>query len=120
MQTYSGARDLRAVGEARRFVTAAVKAEGCAELASTAALLSSELATNAVIHGDAGFAMRVAWTGEGVRIEVYDDGGGDPVELQADPTSDRGRGLKIVDALSTRWGVAPHPDGIGKTVWFEL
>ena len=29
-----------------------------------------------------------------------------------------GRGLHLVDALATAWGVIPH--AAGKTVWFEL
>uniref|UniRef100_UPI0040401299 ATP-binding protein n=1 Tax=Streptomyces sp. TG1A-60 TaxID=3129111 RepID=UPI0040401299 len=30
-----------------------------------------------------------------------------------------GRGLLIVEAVTDRWGVDPHPDGRGKTVWLE-
>jgi anti-sigma regulatory factor (Ser/Thr protein kinase) len=120
MQYYSGVRDVRAVGDARHFVKGAVLAEGCGELASSAVLLSSEVVTNAVIHGDTGFDVRVSATGDGVRIEVDDDGGGEPVDLQADTTADRGRGLMIVASMSRRWGVEHRGDGMGKTVWFEL
>lgn len=120
MQSFTGARDPRAVAEARDFVAGAVDAEGCTDLARTAALLSSELASNAVMHGDTAFAVRVTAVGDGVRVEVDDEGGGEPVDLQVDADADRGRGLMIVASMSRRWGVDHHRDGVGKTVWFEL
>jgi hypothetical protein len=36
-----------------------------------------------------------------------------------DPSATSGRGLAIVDALSTTWGVKTDR-GVGKTVWFEV
>ena len=40
------------------------------------------------------------------------------------PTALGGRGVALVDALSTRWGVEDHgadaDGGAGKTVWFVL
>jgi hypothetical protein len=35
------------------------------------------------------------------------------------PDEHGGRGVLILDALATSWGVQGHP-GSGKTVWFEL
>jgi hypothetical protein len=34
------------------------------------------------------------------------------------PAATSGRGLSLVDALASEWGVHPSPPG--KTVWFEL
>ncbi len=36
-----------------------------------------------------------------------------------EPTDPSGRGLKIIDMLSARWGVEPEP-AEGKTVWFTI
>jgi serine/threonine-protein kinase RsbW len=119
IQVYRGAQDPRAVGEARRFVFRAVEAEGCERHASTAVLLTSELATNAVLHGDSGFALRVAGTDDGLRVEIDDDSGGVPVGTANDLEAEGGRVLMIVAAMSRRWGVDLR-DGAGKTVWFEL
>jgi len=119
MQSFYGTRDPRSVREARGLVVDAVEAGGCGELAWTASLLTSELATNALIHGDTPFGVRVLRTEAGVRVEVDDDGGGTPVELGVDNTADRGRGLMMVARMARRWGVERHGN-YGKTVWFEL
>ena len=119
MLSFRGTCDPRSVGDARRVVFGAVEASGCADLAWTAALLASELATNALIHGDTPFDLHVIRTDEGVRVEVVDDGGGIPVELGVDHNADRGRGLMMVAKMARRWGVERHGEH-HKTVWFEL
>jgi hypothetical protein len=42
-----------------------------------------------------------------------------PVRQLADPDLERGRGLLIVESLSTRWGTYPGQSG-GKVVWAQL
>src|SRR4051794_33877842 len=80
-------------------------------------LVTSELVTNAVVHGAEGvrFAVRV----DGTRVvgEVIDGGGGFEHEVRQRGAEELGgRGLALVDELTTRWGV--HE---GTThVWFEL
>jgi hypothetical protein len=72
-------------------------------------LVVTELVTNALVHGAGAIRLDVQVTLGGVHGEVVDEGGGF--------TSDRcGRGLRIVDALATDWGVE---DGRSR-VWFEL
>jgi serine/threonine-protein kinase RsbW len=84
-------------------------------------LAASEVVTNAVLHGDGMVTFAVSGQPGVVRVEVTDDGGAVPR-----PRSDRtegdegGRGLLIVDAVATRWGVSPRRPGPGKTVWFEM
>ncbi len=84
-------------------------------------LLSSELLTNAVLHGADGgpvaLALRVSTTA--VRISVSDAAQQAPVVMHSDPSDLHGRGMAIVEAMSQRWGVENHDEG-GKTVWFEL
>ncbi|NTW40464.1 MAG: ATP-binding protein [Cellulomonadaceae bacterium] len=84
-------------------------------------LLSSELLANAVLHGADGGAVgvQVRCTEESLRISVSDGGASTPVVMHNEPSAPNGRGMAIVEAMSTRWGVDEHTDG-GKTVWFEL
>lgn len=86
------------------------------ELRQRAVLVVSELATNAVLHAEAPFVLR-AWRRAGtLRVELEDCS---PVlPTLAGETTMSGRGLRIVEALSSRWGA--RPQGVGKVVWAEL
>jgi serine/threonine-protein kinase RsbW len=88
------------------------------ELVQDAALVASEMVTNAVLHGDSAFRVQVTGDALGVRIAVEDAQVGVVVPRIAEPEALNGRGLVIVDALSTRWGWEPHAGG--KVVWAEL
>lgn len=83
-------------------------------------LLTGELVSNAVVHGPAAGAVRVhvRIDGSTVRVGVRDTGGGTPTVGHPEPTAPSGRGLALVEALSSDWGIQAHPDG--KTVWFEV
>jgi anti-sigma regulatory factor (Ser/Thr protein kinase) len=102
---------VQAPGIARRsladWLTPAVDAD---EL-DAARLLVSELVTNAVVHGRGEITLRATL------VEVIDEGRGFELTVrQLDFASIGGRGLAIVDAESSRWGI--HE---GTThVWFEL
>jgi anti-sigma regulatory factor (Ser/Thr protein kinase) len=84
------------------------------------ALLTSELVTNNVRHAGLGPRQRIRlWaqiTEQTARIEVIDGGAGVDVSVRA-PGAGGGWGLRLVDALADRWGVA-HDHGT--RVWFEL
>lgn len=84
-------------------------------------LLSSELLSNAVLHGAGGQAIgvQVRHTVATVRVAVSDGGDHTPVVLDQDLAAVNGRGMAIVEAMSSRWGIEPRDEG-GKTVWFEL
>lgn len=84
-------------------------------------LLSSELLANAVLHGgeDTGIGVQLVVTERITRVSVSDGSGTSPVVMETDPSALNGRGMAIVEAMSSRWGVEVHEDG-GKTVWFEL
>ncbi|MFI9182545.1 ATP-binding protein [Streptomyces goshikiensis] len=95
------------------------------DLLHTAELVLSELVTNALrapAPSDRQVGVRIAHSSADglLRLEVSDAGSGRP-ELR-DPGSDdeRGRGLRLVDELSHRWGVSARAGGFGKTVWSEL
>ncbi|MFF4565725.1 ATP-binding protein [Streptomyces sp. NPDC001435] len=97
--------------------------------ADTVALVVAELAANAVLHGrvpgrDFELRLRCDRTAGVVRVEVADTHPGrpecpEPRRPGADPAdADGGRGLLLVAAVATRWGVDDR-SGPGKTVWAE-
>jgi anti-sigma regulatory factor (Ser/Thr protein kinase) len=86
--------------------------------AESAQLVASELIMNAVMHGAEPVVVRLS-VEQGVTVlEVYDGGDGTPV-LAPDHAGHTARGLRVVAALCTDWGVVRSPDG-GKTVWCAL
>ncbi|WP_024285779.1 ATP-binding protein [Cellulomonas sp. KRMCY2] len=115
-----GQRQSVAVG--RHWVVAEAVERGVTGMANQVVeLLSSELLANAVLHGTTGTAIGVQIRHDDVvvRVSVSDGGTTEPVVLHNEPTAPNGRGMAIVEAMSTRWGVQAHSGG-GKTVWFEL
>jgi anti-sigma regulatory factor (Ser/Thr protein kinase) len=106
----------KSVGEARMHVRRALEAQP-QDVVDTAELLTSELATNAIRHGASGFELKIEM-GRNIRVEVRDRGTGRPAVVSASPRDPSGRGLGIVQALSSAWGVIPTAEG--KTVWYEL
>ncbi|MEV0681437.1 ATP-binding protein [Actinosynnema sp. NPDC050436] len=108
-----------ASAQARRIVGEAVAAWGVSpDVAEDAALVVTELVSNAVDHASGPVELTVGRTEAGLRIEVADQSPAmpDPRPVQVD--SARGRGLIIVAALSREWGTSPTAGG--KVVWAEL
>lgn len=112
--------DPSAVPAARRFVSQAViDRGGHGPMLDKTQLLVTELTTNAVMHAHSPIRVSVMPEPDHVRVEVRDD---DPRPLCAPrrprPEAESGRGLWLVDALSTTWGI--NHNERGKTVWFEV
>lgn len=113
--------DVRSVPEARHFVTDAVhRWTGPGDLSDTE-LLTTEVVTNAVVHGrtDLDLAVRYDPTTEMITVEVRDHGLEHIHRPEHDQHSTSGRGLSIVDQVADSWGVNEVP-GEGKVVWFAL
>lgn len=104
------------VRSARRFVERHLQDRDLGS--SDAALVVSELAANAVLHATTDFTVRVAVSDSLVRIEVADGSPLLPTPKDHGDGAPTGRGLKIVERLSARWGAEPTADG--KVVWAEL
>jgi anti-sigma regulatory factor (Ser/Thr protein kinase) len=89
-----------------------------------AAHVAAELAANAVLHARVpgrDFRLTLTATAETLRVEVID---ARPERLptphhRASAEEESGRGLTLVAALATRWGVIPGPAPC-KTIWAEL
>lgn len=106
------------VARIRRFAVETTRTAAPGVDADTVALLVSEVATNALVHGAGRVRVRVRPTAHGLRVEVHDEDSTLPSRRQATPMDEGGRGIALVDALSTGWGAERTPDG--KTVWFEV
>lgn len=87
----------------------------------------SEVVTNSIVHTRSGSApdgqvtVRLE-TGDGVvRVEVTDDGSDTSAPIVSEPADDCvcGRGLWLVDRLTTAWGENPDHEA-GQAVWFEI
>jgi anti-sigma regulatory factor (Ser/Thr protein kinase) len=109
------------VTHARHFVASLLAERGPVD---DAALIVSELATNAVRHslsGSAGgwFLVIVGFGHDLVRLEVVDQGGPHVPHLcEVTNQEEGGRGLLLIAACAKDWGVKEWPDG--RTVWAEL
>jgi hypothetical protein len=83
-----------------------------------ATLLTSELVTNAFFHAGGPVAVAVRRVDDRLRVEVSDTSPAAPSTKGYAADAVTGRGLQLVDALSSAWGW--HPASPGKVVWFEL
>jgi anti-sigma regulatory factor (Ser/Thr protein kinase) len=91
--------------EARRIVRWTLEGEA-AEVVEVAELLVSELMTNAIEHGGDHASLVVGVNAGHVHVETLDMSATvDLKPLRAGPSTERGRGLTIVDALASDWGV---------------
>ncbi|MGH9281058.1 MAG: ATP-binding SpoIIE family protein phosphatase, partial [Acidimicrobiales bacterium] len=105
---------------ARRFLAGVLSSWRMPEmLEGDAALLLSELATNAILHARSPFTVIVRYDGEVLRVEVGDGSRSEPyVRLVDASDAPGGRGLMLIDTVASRWGMMPTARG--KRVWFEL
>ena len=107
--------------QVRDWIIGAITRHGCPVDHGDAALVVSELFTNALVHGPAGeqvLAGYCMWPG-GVRIVVCDGGGAGTPQLR-DPGEFEtgGRGLQVVNAVAAAWG--SFRAGHAQAVWCDL
>lgn len=115
--------DTRAPASARRLVRQICPKWQVGDgVEDTAEFVVSELVSNAVEHACAGVGLTLERGPLGLRVAVRDAspvGFPGPMERSTDPLGRiRGRGLELVQSLTTAWGVDVQPDG--NTVWAEI
>jgi CheY-like chemotaxis protein len=115
----SGLDSPASVSRAREFVARTLAEWDAGVDAGDALIVASELVTNAIIHGRTACELQLSITGSAVRIEARDGGGGTPDPMAPTKTGTHGRGLHIIAALTSAWGIEHVPSG-GKVVWAEL
>ena len=112
--------DPASAAQARQFIRDFCAASGLGdEVCEKAALLVSELVTNAIIHGRSRATLLAGRPGGHLHVAVLDSDPRLPVGPQTDaPAAESGRGMRIVAAVADRWGVELTDEG--KAVWFEI
>ncbi len=111
-----------AVPQARRITRQALEGWRLGRIADDAALVVSELMTNAVNTAPAAdVALYLAADSDRLTLLVWDASPELPTRHQHDDDAMSGRGLEIIDALADRWGSWGPVSG-GKVVWawFDL
>ena len=111
-------RDVQAPRHARRFVSATLHRWSRADLVDDAAVVVSELATNAIIHGGSNLTVGVRCIGSRVIVTAHDTSATLPYVRVPDTDASSGRGMQLVSGLSVDWGAEPLRNG--KVVWAEL
>jgi anti-sigma regulatory factor (Ser/Thr protein kinase) len=118
-------REPAQVGLARKQARQALLRWGLGEHADLAELIVSELATNAIRHGDGMVHVCVSFARDDLRVDVHDEAAGRwPVRQQAAAEDESGRGLALLDGLiglhGGMRGVAYDATGRRKTVYVRI
>lgn len=105
-----------AAHHARGVVREACARWGLAHLAGPAVLVTSELVSNAVEHARTAATLQMRLRPRWLYLAVFDGARAEPAPRHdRHPEAVGGRGLHMVDVVSTRWGHLPRPHG--KVVW---
>lgn len=84
----------------------------------TLTLLTTELATNALVHTETPATATITYAGPLVRVEVHDGSVQLPERREAGEYDVGGRGLALIEALADDWGSIVTPTG--KRTWFDF
>jgi anti-sigma regulatory factor (Ser/Thr protein kinase) len=105
---------------ARRVTRDTLACWGLGDLEETAALLVSELVSNAVRHARTGLVLelRLEAYATYLRMEVFDADPDPPSPRVPTALDESGFGFVLIEALADKWGI--RPDAAGKGVWAEL
>jgi DNA-binding NarL/FixJ family response regulator len=110
---------LASVRDARSFLRARLAEWESDTMLGDASIVVSELAANAITHAASSYRVRLALSESVLRIEVRDGGAGTPEPQPKSLTDEHGRGLLMVAAVASSWGIE-QTDGDHKVVWAEL
>ncbi|MFF0114758.1 ATP-binding protein [Streptomyces prasinus] len=113
--------DARRVQMARRVTAARLRYCGLESLVDDAALIVSELVTNAVQHsGGTQITFTLTVDAGFLRISVHDEMPGRPVVRNTGDDAERGRGLFLVQCLTAAHGGTWGTSNDGATTWCHL
>src|SRR5687768_9526158 len=98
---------------AREFARRSGCTDHALDLLDDALLLISELVTNSIRHGGPPIVLAIDCDGEGLHVRVRDGSTDRPQIADRGTDAENGRGMTLVDVLSSTWGVEPVEDGYG-------
>lgn len=110
--------DTQSPRRARRAVKEAVDGAAASRLVDMAALLVSEMVTNAVLHARSEIHLTVDCEDGSITVEVADHSPLPPSIRHYSHEAATGRGMQLVEQLADAWGTRTDADG--KVVWFTL
>lgn len=103
---------------ARRFLSDVLAVHHLDHCYDDAGLVLAELVTNALLHAGTQIVVGVSVSDTALRLEVADGSPARPSARRHSLTATTGRGMGLVAALSSAWGVSEN--GSGKVVWAEI
>ncbi|MGB9376687.1 MAG: MEDS domain-containing protein [Mycobacteriales bacterium] len=104
---------------ARRFAIEALQHWNLHHLIDVTEMVLAEFVSNAIRHGSRRFRVTLVRHDDAIRLAVWDPSLEPPRLIEDDITfATSGRGIRMVDAVSTNWGVDVRADG--KTVWADI
>jgi hypothetical protein len=106
------------IRQARSVASAALDGLVSAELHDDALVVITELSSNAMLHAATPFEVVVTTVGAGIRVEVHDGAPELPRRKRYSAQATTGRGLVLVEALTTVAGA--DQTETGKVVWAVL
>lgn len=106
------------VPQARRFVMRCLAQWSMDDLGDTAALLTSEVVSNAVLHARTEIHVTATDLGGTLEVRVTDLSSVAPVQRRHSSDATTGRGMQLLDQLAAEWEVLPEAQG--KTLRFTV
>ncbi|UWE09543.1 SpoIIE family protein phosphatase [Actinacidiphila bryophytorum] len=121
MHSYVHQADPEGLADARLALRQTLEAWELPELADDVEVAAGELLVNVLLHTEGGAVLTLEVLPEPVRrvrLTVQDRSSVWPRRRSPGEAATSGRGLLMIDALATHWGVEPRGDG--KAVWCEF
>ena len=81
-------------------------------------IVVDELVSNSVVHAATPIVVTLEYSGDVCRCAVSDRGASGPLPRVLERADGSGRGLRIVNAIASAWGV--ERSDVGTTVWVEV
>lgn len=106
------------VAEGRHFVREVLDGWNLVALREAVVLVASELITNTLLHTDSPPTVQLMIVQGGLRLEIEDESGAHPRKRSYASDATTGRGMLLVESMTSRWGTEPVPGG--KVVWCEF
>lgn len=110
------AAEPKSASMARDFVCVHLVAHALSHLVEDIRLVASELATNALAHARTPFTVTLSLVNGSVLLAIKDESAAGPMKAMPDVMDMNGRGLMLVELLSSEWG-STFDDAGCKSVW---